>query len=125
MPDQPLEDIVPYVNGLKLVDDDLREPNQTDFSTSVAPIGSKDYSQCTKFSLKVRWFNVAYFFLEELLHRILEMEEYRTYHICVGEFKERQVESPLNLINPIGSGDSHKVVVAKVRYVISIIFRAT
>ena len=111
--DKPLEDIVPYVNSLKLVNDARREPNQSAFSTPIAPIGTKDYSQCTKFSLTMMWFDEEHFSLRDL-HHILEMEEYRTYHTCIKEFKAQQVKSPLNLTDPIVSKDSHKEVVAKV-----------
>ena len=113
VPDKPLENIVPYVNSLKLVNNARREPNQSDFSTPIAPIGTKDYSQCTKFSLTMMWFDKEHFSLREL-HHILEMEEYRTYHTCIKEFKAQQVKSPLNLTDPIVSKDSHKEVVAKV-----------
>ena len=114
VPDKPhILHIVPYVNSLKLVNDARREPNQSDFSTPIAPIGTKDYSQCTKFSLTMMWFDEEHFSLREL-HHILEMEEYRTYHTCIKEFKAQQVKSPRNLTDPIVSKDSHKEVVAKV-----------
>ena len=47
VPDKPLEEIFLFLSSLELVNDARREPNQSDFSTPIAPIGTKDYSQCT------------------------------------------------------------------------------
>ena len=113
VPDKPLEDIVPYVNSLKLVKDNCEEPNQSDFSTPIAPIGTRNYSQCTKFSLTTMKFGEKNYSLR-CLHNILERGKCWTYHTCIKEFKVQQVKSPLNLTDPIVSKDSNKEVVAKV-----------
>ena len=110
VPDKPLEDIVPYVNSLKLV-----IPRQIPTRCPVlpaVPIDEKDYSQCTNFSLTMMRFDEKHSLRH--LHHILEREEYTTYQTCIEEFKVQQVKSPLNLTDPIVSKDSHKEVVAKV-----------
>ena len=110
VPDKPLEDIVPYVNSLKLV-----IPRQIPTRCPVlpaVPIDEKDYSQCTNFSLTMMGFDEKHSLRH--LHHILEREEYTTYQTCIEEFKVQQVKSPLNLTDPIVSKDSHKEVVAKV-----------
>ena len=110
VPDKPLEDIVPYVNSLKLVIP--REiPTQCPVLSAI-PIDEKDYSQCTNFSLTMMGFDEKHSLRH--LHHILEREEYTTYQTCIEEFKVQQVKSPLNLTDPIVSKDSHKEVVAKV-----------
>ena len=108
VPDKPLEDIVPYVNSLKLVND--ARYNHLLFPMGV---GDKDYSLCTNFSLTMMGFDEKHYSLRQL-HHILEMEEYTSYHTCIEEFKVQQVKSPLNLTDPIVSKDSYKEVVAKV-----------
>ena len=108
VPDKPLEDIVPYVNSLKLVNDARRN-----YFLFPMGIGEKDNRLCSKFSLTMMGFDEKHYSLRQL-HHILEMEEYTTYHACIEEFKVQQVKSPLNLTDPIVSKDSHKEVVAKV-----------
>lgn len=93
-----LEKIVPYVDNLKLGDDD--QLGDDDWSTPM-------YSQCIKFSFDVSMLNNKYKFLKDL-HSILEMEEYKT--VCVKKLKD------LNLNDPIVKGDSDEVVLAKVLY---------
>ena len=111
VPDKPLEDIVPYVNSLKLVHIPRRMPNQS-VLLPIEPIDEKDYIQCTNFSLTMMGFDEKHSLRH--LHHILEREEYTTYQTCIEEFKVQQVKSPLNLTDPIVSKDSHKEVVAKV-----------
>ena len=110
VPDKPLEDIVPYVNSLKLVIP-RQIPTQCPVLPAI-PIDKKDYSQCTNFSLTMMGFDEKHSLRH--LHHILEREEYTTYQTCIEEFKVQQVKSPLNLTDPIVSKDSHKEVVAKV-----------
>ena len=110
VPDKPLEDIVPYVNSLKLVIP-RQIPTQCPVLPAI-PIDEKDYSQCTNFSLTMMGFDEKHSLRH--LHHILEREEYTTYQTCIEEFKVQQVKSPLNLTDPIVSKDSHKEVVAKV-----------
>ena len=111
VPDKPLEDIVPYVNSLKLVHIPRRMPNQS-VLLPIEPIDEKDYIQCTNFSLTMMGFDEKHSLRH--LHHILEREEYTTYQTCIEEFKVQQVKSPLNLTDPIVNKDSHKEVVAKV-----------
>ena len=110
VPDKPLEDIVPYVNSLKLVIP-RQIPTQCPVLPAI-PIDEKDYSQCTNFSLTMMGFDEKHSLRH--LHHILEREEYTTYQTCIEDFKVQQVKSPLNLTDPIVSKDSHKEVVAKV-----------
>ena len=107
VPDKPLEDIVPYVNSLKLV----KDAGLSDLLLSIE-IDENDYSQCTTFSLTMTGFDEKHSLRQ--LHHILEKEEYTTYQTCIEEFKVQQVKSPLNLTDPIVSKDSYKEVVAKV-----------
>ena len=106
--DQRLEEIVPYVNSLKLAEQQL----QTDsFGTSIEQLRMQKFSWCIEFSFNASMPNTNYNFLVGL-HKILMKKKRKI--TFVRKLKDRHAVQPLNLIDPIGDGDCDKLVLAKV-----------
>ena len=106
--DQRLEEIVPYVNSLKLAEQQL----QTDrWGTSIEQLKMQQISWCIKCSFNASMANTNYNFLVGL-HNILQ--EKKSKITFVRKLKDRHAVQPLNLIDPIDGGDGDKDVLAKV-----------
>ena len=104
--DQRLEEIVPYVNSLKLPE---QQPQTDREATSTEQLEVQQIS--IKFSFNESMPNTNYNFLVGL-HKILEEEERKI--TFVRKLKDRHAVQPLNLIDPIDDGDCDKLVLAKV-----------
>ena len=107
--DQRLEEIVPYVNSLKLAVQQL----QTDsLGTSIEQLKMQQISWCIKYSFNASKLNTNYNFLVGL-HNILQ--EKKSKITFVRKLKDRHAVQPLNLIDPIDvDKDCDEFVLAKV-----------
>ena len=105
--DKRLEEILPYVNSLKLAKQQL----QTTLVTSIEQLKMQQFSWCIEFSFNASMPNTNYNFLVGL-HKILITEKRKI--TFVKKLKDRHEVQPLNLIDPIGDGDCDKLVLAKV-----------
>ena len=110
MPDR-LSVVVPYVHSLKFGDDDQREPHQDNSSTTISQFPKTDYSQCIKFSFYISMLKSEYNFLKDL-HGMREKGEYKSTMVRI--IKDKEAESPLQLIQCIHIQDSDELVLAKV-----------
>lgn len=112
--DQRLEKIVPYVNSLKLAE---QQPQTDRWGTLIEQLRAQQISWqisrqiSIKFSFDESMLNTNYNFLVGL-HKILEGEKRKI--TFVRKLKDRHAVQPLNLIDPIGDRDYDELVLAKV-----------